>query len=72
MCGSDCQNRRQLIVVGTSLKVSPAAGLIRLTRRGTQKFLVNPELPDLALQKQFTCIPEPAGTALPELIQRLQ
>jgi NAD-dependent deacetylase len=60
-----------LIVVGTSLLVYPAAGLIRLTRKGTRKFLINPELPDPSLQKQFTCIPEPAGSALPELIKHL-
>ncbi|CAA6691915.1 MULTISPECIES: NAD-dependent deacylase [unclassified Lentimonas] len=61
-----------LIVVGTSLQVYPAAGLIGGTREGTLKFLINPELPPTELQEQFTCIAHPAGTALPELVKRLQ
>ena len=60
-----------LIVVGTSLKVYPAAGLTQNAPAHCQKYLVDPELPSLALQEEFTCIAEPAGTALPRLIQRL-
>ena len=61
-----------LIVVGTSLQVYPAAGLIGGTRSDAVKYLINPELPSSELQQQFTCIAEPAGTALPELVKALQ
>jgi NAD-dependent deacetylase len=60
-----------LIVVGTSLKVYPAAGLTRYAAAHCQKYLVDPEIPDPALQDEFTCIAEPAGSALPKLIPRL-
>ena len=61
-----------LIVVGTSLKVYPAAGLTQSAPAHCQKYLVDPELPDPALQDEFTCIAEPAGSALPNLIKRLE
>jgi NAD-dependent deacetylase len=61
-----------LIVVGTSLKVYPAAGLTRCAPASSLKFLINPELPEPALQEQFTCIAETAGIALPQLIKRLE
>lgn len=57
-----------LIVVGTSLKVYPAAGLTRCAPAHCQKYLVDPELPEPARQNEFTCIAEPAGSALPKLI----
>jgi NAD-dependent deacetylase len=60
-----------IIVVGTSLKVYPAAGLTRYAPTHCQKFLIDPELPSPALQDEFTCITEPAGSALPNLIGRL-
>ena len=61
-----------LIVVCTSLKVYPAAGLTQYAPARCQKFLIDPALQDPALQDEFTCIAEPAGIALPNLIKRIE
>ncbi len=61
-----------LIIVGTSLQVYPAAGLHLYAPPHARKYLINPELPAPDLQREFTCIAEEAGNALPELVKALQ
>lgn len=55
-----------LIIVGTSLVVYPAAGLIHYIRRGTPVFLVDPKEISLNYNK-FTQIQEPATVGMGKL-----
>ncbi len=65
-------NRADLfIVVGTSLAVYPAAGLINYVESGVPKYIVDPSEPDLYLDDQWTHIQENAATGLPKLSKKL-
>jgi NAD-dependent deacetylase len=61
-----------LLVVGTSLMVYPAAGLVDFAPAAARRFLVDPHIPPPVDAERFTCIAEPAGVALPRLVQALQ
>ncbi|MEO8474885.1 MAG: NAD-dependent deacylase [Chryseolinea sp.] len=52
------------LVVGTSLAVYPAAGLINYVRFDVPKFLVDPNVPDLASIPGVHMIAEKAGTGM--------
>lgn len=60
-----------LIVVGTSLAVYPAAGLIDYVRKGIPKYIVDPATPDLFSFKGWTHIKKSAAKGLPELEKKL-
>lgn len=60
-----------LIVVGTSLKVYPAAGLIQAAPAACRCFLIDPGLGTLNLGLRWTMMAEKAGDALPGLVDRL-
>lgn len=65
-----CKDATILIVIGTSLSVYPAAGLINLVSPTAQKFLVDPNA--LAIvAKNIEMIPESAVTGVPTLVGRL-
>lgn len=49
-----------LVVIGTSLNVYPAAGLINYTKSGTPLYLIDPERPSVIL-RNVTFIQEKAG-----------
>jgi NAD-dependent deacetylase len=55
------------LVVGTSLVVYPAAGLIHYVPRNAPKFLVDPNLPDVTSVSNITMIAEKASTGLAKL-----
>lgn len=57
------------MVVGTSLLVYPAAGLIHYVRREVPKFVVDPNLPDIGSIPFTTMIAEKAGTGM-EIVKR--
>jgi NAD-dependent deacetylase len=57
-----------LMVIGTSLNVYPAAGLINYARPEAEKYLIDPgsfTLPD------FTFVKKKAGTGVPEIVELL-
>lgn len=59
------------IVIGTSLAVYPAAGLINFTSRHIPKFLVDPnDIPVSGIQN-LTVIKEKAGIGVPQLVEQL-
>lgn len=60
-----------VLVVGTSLNVYPAAGLIHEAPFGIPKFLVDPGEFDMHRIHHLTHIRETAGKALPELAKKL-
>lgn len=60
------------IVIGTSLAVYPAAGLIDLVPVEKRTFLVDRRIPDIAATRVgLTAIEKPASIAVPELVTEL-
>lgn len=60
-----------LIVVGTSLNVYPAAGLVYAVRAGVPIYVVDPNTPSMQKRPNVTFIPEPATIGLTELAEQL-
>jgi NAD-dependent deacetylase len=60
-----------LMVIGTSLAVYPAAGLLHYAERAKRKFLIDPaaELPPSI--HDFEIIRQPAGTGVPQVVKQL-
>jgi NAD-dependent deacetylase len=59
------------LVVGTSLVVYPAAGLIHYVKREAPKFVVDPNLPDVGSIPYTTMIAEKAGSGMELVKQKL-
>jgi len=59
-----------LCVIGTSLNVYPAAGLINYAQAGTPVFLIDPN-PPASLPRRVQVIAKGAGDGVEELIRRL-
>lgn len=60
-----------LIVVGTSLVVYPAAGLMDYAIPGIPIYYIDPQANHLNYRKDVVCIAEKAGTGLPKLVKEL-
>jgi NAD-dependent deacetylase len=59
------------VVVGTSLVVYPAAGLVSLARPGIPKFIVDKKIPYTSSVGDLVAIEQPASTGVAELRKRL-
>lgn len=59
-----------LIVVGTSLQVYPAAGLINYSKKGSKIYLVDPKGSNIKLHN-LEIIQETAGQGIPMLVEKL-
>jgi NAD-dependent deacetylase len=59
-----------LVVIGTSLNVYPAAGLVNYVRRGTPIFVIDPQRPDIFI-RNVTYIEEKAGKGVALLKEKL-
>ncbi|MBP3193587.1 SIR2 family NAD-dependent protein deacylase [Natronogracilivirga saccharolytica] len=60
-----------LLVIGTSLAVYPAAGLVDLTQPGTPVYVIDPKQPEFRFQSNVTFIQKTAAEGTPELVQDL-
>ncbi len=60
-----------LIVVGTSLQVYPAAGLIHFTSDHCQKIIVDPKVSELKVDSSYHLIDETAVNSIPKLRELL-
>lgn len=60
-----------LIVIGTSLVVYPAAGLVDYAPAGIPKYIIDPEQPELADVAEWQHIEKTARHGTPELVNRL-
>lgn len=58
------------IVIGTSLLVYPASGLVDYAPREAEKYFIDP-MPSEQAGNQFTIINEKAGTGVPRLVENL-
>lgn len=59
------------IVVGTSLNVYPAAGLVYAVRKGVPIYVVDPNMPSMQKSPNVTFIVEPATVGLTQLTAQL-
>lgn len=60
-----------LLVVGTSLQVYPAAGLVFEAPKRARRIVVNPEVPDRVSGSIFEVIAKPATVGVPEAVTDL-
>lgn len=61
-----------LLIVGTSLVVYPAAGLVNYAPPGCEIYLIDPSIPDAVLgHPSITCLAEKAGVGTPKLVSKL-
>ncbi|WP_258105576.1 NAD-dependent deacylase [Marinoscillum sp. MHG1-6] len=60
------------MVVGTSLLVYPAAGLMHYTPRETPKFIIDPKLPEIGDSLGLHFFEEPASTGVPKVAELLR
>lgn len=60
-----------LIVIGTSLVVYPAAGLVDLVDQNIPKYIIDPATPELRTLEGWEHIQEPAAGGVPKLAQKL-
>jgi NAD-dependent deacetylase len=65
------ENADIVVVIGTSLAVYPAAGLVHYAKPGAPVFVVDPNRPEVAL-KNVVYIDEKAGTGVEILKQKLE
>jgi NAD-dependent deacetylase len=70
IAAEQCYDADIVIVIGTSLQVYPAAGLIDLVPAKAQKFLVDPKALEISA-KNVEMIQENAVKAVPDLVGRL-
>jgi NAD-dependent deacetylase len=67
-----CSSADILIVVGTSMEVYPAAGLVMEVPSHTEVFVVDPVRPRIHIQRQVHHLAENGTTGLPKLFQLLK
>ncbi|MBL7965795.1 MAG: NAD-dependent deacylase [Prolixibacteraceae bacterium] len=60
-----------LVVIGTSLNVYPAAGLVNYVKRGTPIFVIDPERPQVYI-RNVTYVQEKAGRGVEILKEKLK
>lgn len=59
------------IIVGTSLAVYPAAGLVNYLRTGISRYIVDPSVPELSSLTNWKHFKESAATGVPKLIKEI-
>jgi NAD-dependent deacetylase len=60
-----------ILVIGTSLNVYPAAGLLHYAPANTPKYLIDPNANQTVSARNLTIINEKAGTGVPALVEKL-
>ncbi len=58
-----------LLVIGTSLQVYPAAGLLSYARPNTPVFVIDPNIPTISNRRNLTLIQEKATVGVPKLVR---
>jgi NAD-dependent deacetylase len=66
-----CEQAELFILVGSSLAVYPAAGLVNYVPRSVPKYIVDPNIPYLSPNGSFIKIEEKATVGVPLLINEL-
>jgi len=66
-----CAQADLFILIGSSLAVYPAAGLVNYVPRNVTKYIVDPKIPQLSHHDHFIKIEEKAATGVPALVNQL-
>lgn len=66
-----CMRADLFILVGSSLAVYPAAGLVNYVRPEVPKYIVDPVIPEIKGRRVFTKIEKKASVGVPELVAEL-
>lgn len=67
-----CLNADIFVVIGTSMQVYPAAGLIGYVSDNVPKYIIDPNMPEVSnLYQNLTFITETATVGVPQLAQKL-
>jgi NAD-dependent deacetylase len=66
-----CAQAELFILIGSSLAVYPAAGLVNYVRPEVPKYIVDPVIPDMQGGRVFTKIEKKATVGVPELVSGL-
>jgi NAD-dependent deacetylase len=66
-----CQQAELFILVGSSLAVYPAAGLINYVRYDVPKYVIDPNIPEVDRIKNLKRVEEKATVGVPKLVQQL-
>lgn len=66
-----CQQADIFILIGSSLAVYPAAGLVNYVHYNVPKYIIDPNIPDVGRIKNIIRIEEKASTGVPRLVGEL-
>ncbi len=66
-----CEQAELFILVGSSLAVYPAAGLVNYVPRNVTKYIVDPKIPYISQNDHFIKIEEKAAKGVPALVNQL-
>ena len=66
-----CETADILIIIGTSLNVYPASGIVNFAPRKCPKYFIDPKAEKIVLVNNLNIIKENAGTGTPTLVKEL-
>lgn len=66
-----CESADLFVLVGSSLAVYPAAGLINFVPPGSPRYIIDPKIPEVRNRKKVIRIEKTATEGLKELLQQL-
>jgi NAD-dependent deacetylase len=67
----ECQQTDLFILVGSSLAVYPAAGLVNYVHYDVPKYIIDPKIPEINSVKNIIRIAEKASVGVPKLVREL-
>ncbi len=67
----ECQQADLFILVGSSLAVYPAAGLVNYVHYNVPKYIIDPKIPDINRIKNLIKIADKASVGVPALVRQL-
>ncbi|MCB0397090.1 MAG: NAD-dependent deacylase [Flavobacteriales bacterium] len=66
-----CMKADALLIIGTSMAVYPAAGLVHYAPRHIPKYLIDPNDTEAGYMDNLTIVRQTAGTGVPEVVKKL-
>ncbi|WP_317172242.1 hypothetical protein [Hymenobacter sp. BRD67] len=60
-----------LLVVGTSLQVYPAAGLLHYAPAGCPVYVIDPHQPEVSGRRHVQYVVQPASIGVPQVLQEI-
>jgi NAD-dependent deacetylase len=66
-----CMKADVFMLVGSSLAVYPAAGLINYVKREVPKYIIDPKIPEVSVRGEVIAVREPATTGVPRVVEEL-